>query len=364
MPGYVKLFNSLLQSSRWCNSDSETKVVLITLMLLTNRDGVVDATIPGIAKEAGVSEPKVEEALSYFAAPDKRSRSKLSDGRTIEETDDGFWRFVNYDKYRFLQSKDDLAEKNRLRQQRWREAVRAEEIAYPPDYVEKIERQGTCACCGKPFEKPYRLYVVADRDHTTKQQRGLICQSCNKIVGQIENGKKTVSQKADLCRAYINRHASSRVVTPVTRRHDISRKQIAERDSGIGDSNSIDISNILPRDTYCAARLENSALAPVVISLPLNDGSEFPIYENQITEWQKLFPAVDVGQQLRNIRAWDLAHRERRKTKRGINAHIVTWLSKEQDSAARNGDRTQRRQTPGEQFLEALRDSRRKSDVG
>lgn len=364
MPGYVKLFNSLLQSSRWCNSDSETKVVLITLMCLTNRDGIIEATVPGIAKESGVSEPKVEEALSYFATPDKRSRSKLSDGRTIEETDDGFWRFVNYDKYRFLQSKDDIAEKNRLRQQRWREAVLAEEITYPLAYVEEIEKQGTCACCGKPFEKPYRLYVVADHDHITKQQRGLICQSCNKVVGQIENGKKTVSQKADLCREYINRHMSSHVVTPVTRRHDISRKQIAERDSVIGDSNSVDISNTLPMDTSCAARLESSALAQTAISIPLNDGSEFPIYENQITEWQKLYPAVDVAQQLRNIRGWNLAHRKNRKTKRGVEAHIDGWLRKEQDSAARNGDRTQRRQTPGEQFLEALRDSRRKSDVG
>ena len=43
------------------------------------------------------------------------------------------------------------------------------------------------------------------------------------------------------------------------------------------------------------------------------------------------YPAVDVIQQLRNMRGWLDANPAKRKTKRGINAFIVRWLAKEQD---------------------------------
>lgn len=68
-----------------------------------------------------------------------------------------------------------------------------------------------------------------------------------------------------------------------------------------------------------------------VISLPLNDGTEYLIFENQCSEWQELFPAVDIKQQLREMRAWLIANKNRRKTSRGILRFISSWLSKEQD---------------------------------
>jgi hypothetical protein len=68
-----------------------------------------------------------------------------------------------------------------------------------------------------------------------------------------------------------------------------------------------------------------------VICIALNDRSEFPISQSQIDEWQLLYPAVDVVQTLRNIRAWNQANPTRRKTKSGILRHIVAWLAKEQN---------------------------------
>ena len=44
-----------------------------------------------------------------------------------------------------------------------------------------------------------------------------------------------------------------------------------------------------------------------------------------------MYPAVDVLQQLRQMRAWLVANPAKRKTKQGINAFVVRWLSKEQD---------------------------------
>lgn len=68
-----------------------------------------------------------------------------------------------------------------------------------------------------------------------------------------------------------------------------------------------------------------------VFSLPLNDGSEHDIYDNDLKDWEELYPAVDVQQQLRNMKGWLVANPNKRKTKRGINKFINSWLAKEQD---------------------------------
>jgi hypothetical protein len=73
--------------------------------------------------------------------------------------------------------------------------------------------------------------------------------------------------------------------------------------------------------------------ADVAGTLPLNDGSDYPITMTQIAEWVELYPAVDVVQECRNMKGWLKAHPTRRKTKRGIRAFINSWLAKEQDNA-------------------------------
>ncbi len=79
----------------------------------------------------------------------------------------------------------------------------------------------------------------------------------------------------------------------------------------------------------CAEPKDGSTLP--VIGLPLNDGTEYGITEEQCGEWTELYPAVNVLQQLRNMRGWLLSNKERRKTRRGIGRFITSWLSREQD---------------------------------
>src|SRR5580704_2041307 len=83
--------------------------------------------------------------------------------------------------------------------------------------------------------------------------------------------------------------------------------------------------------------------APVFITLPLNDGTEFPISEVQIDQWNELYPAVDVPQQLRNMKGWLSANPTKRKTKRGILKFIHFWLSRAQDSQRSNANGETRR---------------------
>lgn len=74
-----------------------------------------------------------------------------------------------------------------------------------------------------------------------------------------------------------------------------------------------------------------AAEPPPVITLPLNDNTEYGVTEAEIQEWKELYPAVDVLQQLRNMKGWLIGSPAKRKTRRGITRFITTWLSKEQD---------------------------------
>jgi len=71
--------------------------------------------------------------------------------------------------------------------------------------------------------------------------------------------------------------------------------------------------------------------APPIIALTLNDKTEYPVTEEQVEEWTKLYPAVDVMQELRKMKGWLDANPSKRKTKKGILRFINNWLSKEQD---------------------------------
>ncbi len=61
------------------------------------------------------------------------------------------------------------------------------------------------------------------------------------------------------------------------------------------------------------------------------DKTVFTASEKEIAEWQKAYPAVDVKQELQEMRAWCLANPRLRKTRKGVKHFIVSWLSREQD---------------------------------
>ena len=76
-------------------------------------------------------------------------------------------------------------------------------------------------------------------------------------------------------------------------------------------------------------------LVPSVISIPLlskkDEPLQFDVTQPMIDEWVVAFPAVDVLQELRFIREWNLSNPTRRKTPTGIRKHITTWLTDKQN---------------------------------
>jgi uncharacterized protein YdaU (DUF1376 family) len=79
-----------------------------------------------------------------------------------------------------------------------------------------------------------------------------------------------------------------------------------------------------------ASQTLSADATPPVELIPLNDGTDFCVTAQQVSEWERLYPAVDVVQTLREIRGWNLAEPRRRKTRSGVVRHITSWLAREQ----------------------------------
>lgn len=73
------------------------------------------------------------------------------------------------------------------------------------------------------------------------------------------------------------------------------------------------------------------ASSPSEFSIPLSDGSEHVVAEDSLAEWVAAYPAVDVRQELREMRQWCKASPANRKTPGGVNRFIVKWLARAQD---------------------------------
>ena len=68
----------------------------------------------------------------------------------------------------------------------------------------------------------------------------------------------------------------------------------------------------------------------VFISIPLKDGTFHNVYFSQVEHYKKLYPEVDVKQELRNMLGWSEANKSNRKTRTGIERFINAWLTKTQ----------------------------------
>lgn len=119
MASYAKLFSSILDSSIWCES-LPVKVLWISMLARADRGGVVIASVPGLAKLAGISTKECRDGLERLSSPDPESGTKDFGGRRIMEVDRG-WVILNYVKFRDMKSDEEIREKVRVRVHNFRE---------------------------------------------------------------------------------------------------------------------------------------------------------------------------------------------------------------------------------------------------
>lgn len=130
----------------------------------------------------------------------------------------------------------------------------------------------------------------------------------------VENQNDTVSDMVSDKQVTSERHANDMQVTTTKEIKKQRSKELKNKDL---------------KDILLGA--ETPSRPNGVISLTLNSGIEHQIYQEDITQWQEIYPAVDVMGELRKMKGWCLANPTKRKTSRGITKFINSWLSKEQD---------------------------------
>ena len=74
-----------------------------------------------------------------------------------------------------------------------------------------------------------------------------------------------------------------------------------------------------------------------VEKIPLVDGTEYPITEKLLAEFERAYPAVNVISELHMMRAWCISNPTKRKTKKGCLRFVNSWLEKAQN---RGGERS------------------------
>lgn len=94
------MWSKILLSSLWVGGTKDTKIVWITMLALKNADGIVQGSVPGLAKFAGVSEEECQVVLDVLLSPDPSDTSGVLEGRRILKIPGG-WQVVNNELYRF-----------------------------------------------------------------------------------------------------------------------------------------------------------------------------------------------------------------------------------------------------------------------
>ncbi len=199
----------------------------------------------------------------------------------------------------------------------------------------------------KPNGTKATLYKITILDTETYQDsNNLVAIQCQDSV-QVSNQKETVEKQINSGLVAENKQSGDSLVANQCQVSD-SLVTNSEQFGGSLVTNSVENgSTLIDKDKDIRLKTKTKELkdvssepeetpateptSPTVAEIVLNDKSKAKITQAEVDQWKKLYPAVDVLQELRKMTAWCEANPTKRKTKRGIKAFIVNWLSREQD---------------------------------
>jgi hypothetical protein len=120
---YVKLFDKILDSSIWLESDA-IRIAWITILAAMDFDGFVQfASSKNLALRANIPIDAANQAIAVFERPDPDSSDPEHEGRRIERVDGG-WMVLNAKKYRDAAKAEHLREQVRERVKKFRDMKR------------------------------------------------------------------------------------------------------------------------------------------------------------------------------------------------------------------------------------------------
>ncbi len=123
------------------------------------------------------------------------------------------------------------------------------------------------------------------------------------------------------------------IVNDIDNKIDDSNKLLVISNKLLEVSKDTNNNNVSPsKDVDTTAEVSKETSTAVII-LPCLKGYQHKIFKEDIAYYHKLYPAVDIEQQLRNMLGWLESNPNNKKSANGIKSFITRWLSKEQDRA-------------------------------
>jgi uncharacterized phage protein (TIGR02220 family) len=126
---YGKIFRQIYDGS--LSEDWQALVTFQQFLILCDKDGIVDMTLPAIQRVTNLPEDILKHGISHLENPDPQSRTPIKDGRRIERLDpdrEWGWRIVNHAYYRNLRTREEKQEADRRRIAGKREAEKPNKI--------------------------------------------------------------------------------------------------------------------------------------------------------------------------------------------------------------------------------------------
>jgi len=121
---YAKVFSQIFDSS--LAENYLNRLVFEDLLVLADKDGIVDMTPEAIARRTNVPLDIVKTALGELSLPDPKSRTRVEEGRRIVLLDDHRdwgWQIVNFKAYHGLRNEEGRREYMRRYQQQRRKQL-------------------------------------------------------------------------------------------------------------------------------------------------------------------------------------------------------------------------------------------------
>lgn len=127
---YSKIFRRIYESS--IAENPSLRFTFMDLLVLADRDGIVDMTHEAIARITNRPLPEIRETIALLEGPDPKSRSPEESGARIRRMDqhrDWGWVIINYDRFHDMAIEEDRRAATRERVKRYRAKSRNPSIS-------------------------------------------------------------------------------------------------------------------------------------------------------------------------------------------------------------------------------------------
>lgn len=122
------------------------------MLAMSDHNGLVFGSIPGLANRARVPVEDARIAIEAFLSVDPDSRTKDFEGRRIEEVDGG-WLLLNYAKYRAIQNAETIKESKRKYITARRKREKEEKAQNVEKSVDNVEVASTQVDIGRDIKE-------------------------------------------------------------------------------------------------------------------------------------------------------------------------------------------------------------------